>query len=112
MEIKRKCEKCGNVVNIGFVQEKDLTSVVGEYLKVKYFACSCGAKNIVQYDNKATEQMVRVSKNILVEQIKKKAKGQTPSLKAKRKMENLNKKIDKARKELNEKYHGKVEIKE
>lgn len=110
MKVERICEKCGKMVNVEFVKESIIESDDVGHLKVKYYECSCGANNIVQYDNKATEQMVKTSENILIDAIKKKAKGQTPSEKKKRKMESLNKKIKSMRDELFKKYHGKVEI--
>lgn len=92
MEIKRVCEKCGeiNTINKDILKSKDVYDTLGEHYIILYYDCErCKEKHVLQIDSEETYKMSRELKKLIVKVARKRIQEKGVSKKEIEKKNNL-----------------------
>lgn len=61
------CHKCGKIGNVSEdIKRETVTAEDGKILQVVYYACECGAINIVQMDDERTMEYLKKASKIMI----------------------------------------------
>lgn len=110
MEIKRVCNKCGevNILNSETTKHKDCYTEDGEYIRLTYYdCCRCGERTALQLDTQETLNIFGEYKKLFKDAFMKRMKNQTVGNKAQRKREKLTKQLRNKRAALQDLNSGK-----
>jgi len=111
MEVKRVCNKCGEVNSLDSksLLKKDVYDEDKKHHVILYFECvRCKEVEVVQIDDNESIQTFKEIKALFVKAIRKRLKKETVSPREVKKKDRLTKKLNEKRKLLNEVSKGKT----
>lgn len=111
MEVKRVCNKCGEVNSLDSksLLKKDVYDEDKKHHVILYFECvRCKEVEVVQIDDNESIQTFKEIKALFVKAMRKRLKKETVSPREVKKKDRLTKKLNEKRKLLNEVSKGKT----
>ena len=111
MEVKRVCNKCGEVNSLDSksLLKKDVYDEDKKHHVILYFECvRCKEVEVVQIDDNESIQTFKEIKALFVKAMRKRLKKETVSPREVKKKDRLTKKLNEKRKLLNETSKGKT----
>lgn len=111
MEVKRVCNKCGEVNSLDSksLLKKDVYDEDKKHHVILYFECvRCKEVEVVQIDDNESIQMFKEIKALFIKAMRKRLKKETVSPREVKKKDRLTKKLNEKRKLLNEVSKGKT----
>ena len=111
MEVKRVCNKCGEVNSLDSksLLKKDVHDEDKKRYVILYFECvRCKDVEVVQIDDNESIQMFNEFKALFIKTMRKRLKNETVSPREVKKKDKLTKRLNEKRKLLNEVSKGKT----
>lgn len=111
MEVKRVCNKCGEVNSLDSksLLKKDVYDEDKKHHVILYFECvRCKEVEVVQIDDNESIQTFKEIKALFIKAMRKRLKKETVSPREVKKKDRLTKKLNEKRKLLNEVSKGKT----
>lgn len=111
MEVKRVCNKCGEVNSLDSksLLKKDVYDEDKKHHVILYFECvRCKEVEVVQIDDNESIQMFKEIKALFIKAMRKRLKKETVSHREVKKKDRLTKQLNEKRKLLNEVSKGKT----
>lgn len=111
MEVKRVCNKCGEVNSLDSksLLKKDVYDEDKKHHVILYFECvRCKEVEVVQIDDNESIQTFKEIKALFIKAMRKRLKKETVSPKEVKKKDRLTKRLNEKRKLLNEVSKGKT----
>jgi phage FluMu protein Com len=111
MEVKRVCNKCGEVNSLDSksLLKKDVYDEDNKHHVILYFECvRCKEVEVVQIDDNESIQTFKEIKALFIKAMRKRLKKETVSPREVKKKDRLTKKLNEKRKLLNEVSKGKT----